>query len=134
MLLEFVRRYCTLDGLRFNRPSVQHTLQGLIGRPPAGRLRLIVLHGKPVGYYCLSYGYSLEWHGRDLFLDEIFIDAPQRHKGLGAQVLHDLVSRARKQGFKAVHLVVRRGNTQALRFYSANGFTRQNVVFMTRRL
>ena len=134
LLMSLIRRYYSLDRLKFNRDSVRHTLQRLIRHPSAATVRLIVADGEPVGYYCLSYGWSLEWRGRDVFLDEIFINASHRNKGLGTRVLHDIICRASHHGFKAVHLVVRQSNPRATRFYLANEFTRQSVVFMTRPL
>ncbi len=55
----------------------------LLQDPSLGRMWLIEVAGSSIGYLALTLGYSLEFHGRDSFLDELFIQSPYRGHGFG---------------------------------------------------
>jgi len=53
--------------------------------PSFGRAWLICEREIPVGYTVLTFGYSLEYIGRDAFIDEFYPRESHRGRGVGTQ-------------------------------------------------
>lgn len=75
-----------------------------------------------IGYLVLTYGFSIEFRGRDAFIDEFFIRSPHRGRGLGTRALAQVKDRAAELGLVALHLEVARDNRAARRLYGGLGF------------
>jgi len=133
-VLDMMRTYYQSEGLPFDSDKSRAAVQELMDNKSRGELVLICGGGMPVGYYCLTYGFSLEHHGRDCFLDEIFVRASCQNQGIGTRVLNAITDHLRSQDFRALHLVVRTTNRKAVEFYVRNGFVEQGTLFMTRNL
>jgi ribosomal protein S18 acetylase RimI-like enzyme len=87
----------------------------------------------PVGYVVVTIGYSIEFGGRDAFVDELFVSAEARGRGLGTRALEIAAEACRAAGIVALHLEVDRGNTAAQRLYRRHGFVDHDRYLMTRR-
>ncbi len=85
-----------------------------------------------VGYLVLTFGYSLEFHGRDAFIDELFIRASHRGRGWGTRAMEQAESTAKALNIRAVHLEVGHGNTRAQEFYSKMGYNDHERYLMTK--
>lgn len=91
--------------------------------------------GKWIGYIALTWGYSIEMQGRDAFIDELFIRAAHRGRGIGTRVLEAAKARAVALGIRALHLEVDRHNAAAQALYDKLGFElRGRFSLMTCRL
>jgi GNAT superfamily N-acetyltransferase len=122
IILDFVRQYHTYDGVPFDERVTESALLPLLQQSDAGRLWLIQLDGSTIGYVAMCFGYSIEFGGRDAFVDEMFILAEFRGKGIGRKVLEAVRSRAKALGVKALHLEVDRGNERAINLYRSLGY------------
>jgi ribosomal protein S18 acetylase RimI-like enzyme len=80
----------------------------------------------------LAFGYSLEYRGRDAFVDEIYIRASHRRRGIGTLTFAFLEQACRELGVRALHLEVEHHNTAARQFYRKLGFYDQERHLMTR--
>jgi len=87
-----------------------------------GRIWLIRWRGEVVGYGALCFGYSIEFRGRDAFVDELFIVEAARGNGLGGKVLESMKREAAGLGIVALHLEVGRNNHRARKLYEKHGF------------
>jgi GNAT superfamily N-acetyltransferase len=87
-----------------------------------GRIWLVRCAGEVVGYAALTYGYSIEFQGRDAFVDELFLVPQARGRGVGSEVLGRVRKEAIALGIVALHLEVARDNGQARRLYERWGF------------
>ena len=86
----------------------------------------------PVGYIAISFGFSLEMGGIDGFIDEFYIRANVRGRGMGSEVLESLLPALAQHGVKALHLEVSPGN-RAQKLYARAGFKlRDGYHLMTR--
>ena len=65
----------------------------------------------------------MEFGGRDAFIDEFFLVPGARGRGLGANVLDQVISEAAAGGTVALHLEVAGHNVTALRLYERRGFS-----------
>ena len=106
----------------------------LIENPDLGRVWLILLSGEPVGYIAVTFGFSLEYYGRDGFIDDLFIRAPFRGVGLGTRVLEAIEAECRALGLRALHLEVGRTNEPALALYRRQGFRDNDRQLLSKRL
>ena len=87
-----------------------------------------------VAYVVLTLGFSLEWHGRDAFIDEVYVAPGWRGHGVGRALL-DLAEReARAMGVRAVHLEVEPGNARARAVYEQAGYEDNGRRLATKRL
>lgn len=122
-LLPFVRHYHAFEAIERSDDERRASLAPLLGENPFGRIWLILEAGEPVGYIALCFGYSIEFGGRDAFVDEFFLTATARGRGLGRSVLAEVRETAAGLGIVALHLEVARSNARARRFYESLGFT-----------
>ncbi len=121
-LLPRVRAYHAFEGIELDDGARRAALLRLLGEPSLGGVWLIRAEGMNVGYVAVCRGFSLEFGGHDGFLDELYLDAPWRGRGIGRAVLAELPPLARALGIRALHLEVARDNAPARRLYAALGF------------
>ncbi len=121
-LLGFVEAYYALDGIQFRAAVAEAAVTTLLRTSSLGRIWLITEREVPIGYVVLCFGYSIEAGGRDAWLDELYLTAPQRGKGIGTWVLGQVIEHARELGVLAMQLEVGRRNVRAHRCYASLGF------------
>ncbi len=81
-----------------------------------------------------SIGFSLEHHGRDAFIDELFVTSSHRRRGLGRAALEVATAWCRQQGIGVVLLEVEGDNAVAQRLYARTGFTGDRRHLLKRHL
>jgi len=123
LLLGMMREYYAFDGHAFQETRAREALLAFLREPAFGRAWLICDQAVPVGYVVLTLGYSLEYLGRDAFLDEFYIRESHRGQGWGKQTLEFVEEQARACEVRSVHLEVVRSNAHANEFYRRNGYT-----------
>ncbi|PYC49346.1 GNAT family N-acetyltransferase [Litorivita pollutaquae] len=107
----------------------------LLAGSPLGVAYLIGPQRSPIGYVVICFGWSIELGGMDGFIDEIYIRAGVRSRGLGSEVLLSLPKALAGAGLKALHLEVRRDDARARSLYKKLHFTpRDDYSLMTRYL
>ncbi len=102
--------------------KLKSTLAELLAHPKYGSVFLIKQSNEFIGYAILCFGFSLEYGGRDAFIDEFFIRKESRNKKIGSEVLDYICKYARTTGIKALHLEVKEKHKNAEHFYERNGF------------
>jgi GNAT superfamily N-acetyltransferase len=123
-LMPFVCAYHEFEGIKTT--DVQRTnavAPLLLESPEFGRIWLIETKDQVIGYIALCFGYSIEFGGRDAFVDEFYIAEPMRSRGIGSMVLEAVMQEAAQFGVRAMHLEVARINSRAKHFYASAGFT-----------
>ncbi len=133
-LLEFMREYYEFDHLPFDEQVARAALAKFVGDQSLGRVWLICYEGAAIGYLVLTLGYSLEYGGRDAFIDEVYIRASHRGCGIGQSALTFAEEVCRALGVRALHLEVERANTNARGLYRKAGFADHDRYLMTRRI
>jgi len=134
-LLPWVRAYHEFESIELDDETREIVLRPLLGESPLGRVWLVFIAGEVVGYVAICFGYSIEFAGRDAFVDEMFIAEAHRGKGIGREVLSRVRAEASALGVRALHLEVARTNTRAQKVYAAAGFrARERFVLMSRRI
>jgi GNAT superfamily N-acetyltransferase len=134
-LLPLVREYHALDGMDMREATRRAAMEGLLADSSLGTAWAIVEDGSWVGYIALTYGYSIEFAGRDAFVDEMYIREDYRGRGFGREALERMKAHARETGIAALHLEVDPDNGPAHALYEKLGFElRDRYVLMSVKL
>ena len=121
------------EGIAVTDAALEDALRRLLADPSLGGVWLVERDGAPIGYAIVTFGYDLEFAGRDAWLTEMWIDEAARSQGAGAAALAALDPALRAHGVRALHLQVRPDNP-AVRVYERAGFAPVPRTIMTRRL
>lgn len=134
-LLRLMQSFNSSEGIPWRAEVARLALERLINEPELGFV--VTARRGPedpiVGYGIGTFGYDLEFGGRDAFVTELFVLRPSRGQGIGRSLLRRLLLDLEREGARAVHLLVTPGNAAARSLYDAEGFRSSNRIFMTRR-
>lgn len=134
-LLPFVEEYHAFEGIHMPEAARRRVVARLLGSPELGSVWALDTGDGWIGYLALTYGFSIEFQGRDAFIDEFFIRAPHRGRGLGSRALAQARECAADLGLVALHLEVGRDNRAARNLYGRLGFEpRDRFSLMSLRL
>jgi diamine N-acetyltransferase len=133
-MIPFIRELYSQDRIVFDETIARSALTGLLGDGSKGRAWVILDGEHTVGYAVLGYGYSLEFHGRYAFLDELFVSEGYRGRGIGRQAVQFLLGECRKAGIHAIRLEVDGSNEKARDLYLKLGFIDHDRRLMTKWL
>lgn len=133
-IIEMMHQYYTEDGYPFAETDARQAVIRLIRDDSLGRLWTILDQNRVVGYLAVTFGFSLEYRGRDAFIDELFIAEQARGKGLGREALKSAETYCRERGVKALHLEVERHRETAYELYRRTGFEDHKRCLMTKLL
>jgi GNAT superfamily N-acetyltransferase len=132
MLLEFMQAYYAFDGHGFDQRKARIALTGLLRDANLGCAWLILDDAAAVGYVVLCFGYSLEWLGRDAFVDEFFLLEECRGRGWGRKTMEFVEDAARAAGIRTLHLEAMRQNDTAPKIYGKMGFHARASTLMSK--
>jgi len=132
-LRPLLQGFYTEDGFAWD-DHVEPALGRLLADPTLGRVYLIESGREAIGYLVITFGFSLEFRGRDAFVDEFYVAPEHRGRGQGRRALQFAVEQARQFGVRAIHLEVAGGDDRARRLYRSVGFEERSHPLMTLRL
>jgi ribosomal protein S18 acetylase RimI-like enzyme len=126
-LVTLVQQYWRFEAIEgFDAGRIESLLQRVISDPSLGQAWLATVDGNAAGYLLAVYVFSLEHQGLTAEIDELFVSADQRGRGLGGRLLEVAEHSFRKRGCTQVFLQVGRDNDAARAFYHARGFSARN--------
>jgi diamine N-acetyltransferase len=132
VVLDFMRTYYAFDGHGYDREKARIALTALLRDKNLGRAWLILDGDAAAGYIVLCFGYSLEWLGRDAFVDEFYLREQYRGRGWGRKTMEFVEEAARQAGIRTLHLEVVRQNATALEVYRKLGFHEHESAFLSK--
>jgi ribosomal protein S18 acetylase RimI-like enzyme len=133
-LIGFMRQFYAIDDYPFDEQAAGGALREFLNEPLFGLAWLVEVDTVPVGYVVLTLGYSLEFHGRDAFIDELFIAPSYRHQGIGKRAMQFVETACRELGVHALHLEVERHNVAAQQLYRQSGFEDHDRLLLSKWL
>jgi ribosomal protein S18 acetylase RimI-like enzyme len=133
-LLPLVRDFCSEDDHPFEEGPARAAFEGLLRDDRHGRAFVIEDEGALAGYLVVTFGYSIEFRGRDAFVDELYVVPARRGRGLGREALRVAEDCCRQAGASAVHLEVGRDNARAQELYREWGFRDRTSYLMSKEL
>jgi GNAT superfamily N-acetyltransferase len=123
-----------LEATPWDAPAKEGALRTLLRDRQLGVAVLLEGEAGVLGYFVLTWGYDLEWDGRDAFLTELFLVPAVRGRGHGSGALAAAEAVAREQGARALHLMVRYENIVAKRLYTSHGYMSPPRQFLSKPL
>ncbi len=121
------------EGIAISEPKREAALRELLADPALGCVWLVEREGVAIGYAIVTFGYDLEFAGREGWLTELWIDADARASGAGSEALRLVEAELRARDVHALHLQVRADNP-AMRVYERAGFAPVPRTIMSKRL
>lgn len=132
-VLAFMEAYYEYDHIPFVVSFARTVLEKMIRDASLGRVWLICVGDDPIGYLVIALGFSLEY-GHDAFIDELYLRADYRGRGIGTQAMRFAEDAAREMGVQSLHLEVEHENVEAQGFYRKLGYEDHNRYLLTKRL
>lgn len=131
VLLELMRDFYAEEHLVFNEPVAQRALAELLAHPDLGSIQLFKSTSSVIGYAVITFGFSLEFHGRLALLDEFYLVPAQRGHGLGRSGLELIKAWVRTTTVTTLRLEVSRTNARARALYEKTGFRDEQRDLLT---
>jgi len=128
-LAEFLSRLFTQES-EFN-PDHQKQVRGLrmiIENPKQGQIIVARNDNKIVGMVNLLFTISSAEGGPVILLEDMFVKAEYRNKGIGSKLLRHSIEFATLHGFLRITLLTDRLNEEAHNFYKEHGFTESPMI------
>lgn len=121
-LVELMREFYAETGTPCDGPRTARAFEALLEDETLGRAWILERDGALAGYAVLTFGYSMQFGGRDAFVDDLFVREQHRGQGLGRAALETMTAECRTRGVRALHLEVDAENVPALALYRKLGF------------
>ncbi len=134
LLLAMMEPFNALEQTPWDATAKERALRTLLADPSLGVVGVLTAAEGPAGYFVLTWGFDLEWDGRDAFLTELFLLPEARGRGLGSSALEHAEAIARRHGARALHLMARDDNVVARRLYARHGYVSPPRVFLSKEL
>lgn len=131
-LLDLQQRFYAEERYPYDRAAMDRGMRELLSDPSLGSL--FAIDDPPNGYLVVTFGFSLEFGGRDAFIDELYIANASRGQGLGTLALKIAEQACREAGIHALHLEVEHANPRARALYERTGYKAHDRHLMTKRL
>lgn len=133
-LLAMMRGLNEHEGMAFDETKARDALAQLFADERFGVAQLILFGGEPAGYLVVTFGFSIEFGGRDAFVDELFVREEFRGRRVGKAALGRAEEVCRARGIRALHLEVERANERAQTLYRKSGFRDHDRYLLTKWL
>lgn len=132
IILSLMQKLYLHDHIQYDENVARLTLVNLLKDNTKGKVWLIQYNEEAVGYCVLTFGYSLEFHGRDALMDELYISDDYRGKGIGQATIQFIEGVCKELKIDALHLHVGRTNSKAQTLYEKVGFRELDRNIMTK--
>jgi ribosomal protein S18 acetylase RimI-like enzyme len=132
-LVALMRDFYRADGDPFADAESRVAFATLVTEPAYGAVWLAEGETRAVGYLALTLGFSMQYGGRDAFIDDLYVIPSHRGCGVGSALVDACERACKTLGVRALHLGVRPTN-RAASLYRRLGFREQEHRLMTKRL
>jgi ribosomal protein S18 acetylase RimI-like enzyme len=109
-------------------------MQRLLSDASLGRVWLIQATDRSVGYAALTFVHSIEFGGRCGFIDELYVAAEFRERGIGRSALKLVVDAVAAEGVRVLLLEVSPENERASGLYRSVGFSERKYRLLVRQI
>jgi ribosomal protein S18 acetylase RimI-like enzyme len=135
-LVEMMRLYWEFEQIRgFDAHNAERLLTSFLKQPELGRGWIAFDDQQVLGYLLCSRVFSFEYGGPTATIDEIYVIADARGRGVGKLLVGTAEQVMREQGCVHIEMEVSARNVRAQHFYSVLGFsTRVGYSLMQKAL
>ena len=103
-LLPLVAAYHLFEEISLPADIREKSVARLLSDGTLGEVWLIKKSDHLIDYVVVCFSYSIELGGREVVIDELYIEAPERGMGVGAEVLRRLKEHMRAHNVVAIQL------------------------------
>jgi ribosomal protein S18 acetylase RimI-like enzyme len=134
LILDMMEAFNVFEKIPWRRETGELALRTLLSDTRLGVVAIVEEGEATLGYLVVTWGYDLEWNGRDAFLTELFLVPEARGRGVGTLALDRAEALAARHGARALHIMVRHENEPARRLYARAGYVSPPRLFLTKVL
>jgi len=103
-------------------------LAAIIADSAVGHILVLRRHGEIIAMVNLLYTVSTALGERVAILEDMIVHPQHRACGAGSRLLRGAMEFARETGCRRITLLTDHDNSDAIRFYTAHGFTRSTMI------
>jgi ribosomal protein S18 acetylase RimI-like enzyme len=122
-LVRLMRQYRAETNITLSEHTAARAFETLLDDSRLGQVWMIEDDGHSAGYVVLTVSFSVEYSGLRGFIDEFYVAAQYRRRGLGHSALEEVKRACRRRGVRALLVDTARTNEPALSAYRRAGFT-----------
>lgn len=134
LLVAMMAEFYAEAGYPVDRERAMRVFGDLLEDDRLGHAWILGADDEPAGYVAVTFGYSIEYGGRDAFLDDLYLRPAFRGRGLGRMAVQVAREYCESRAVRAMHLEVDRANATAQRLYRSAGFADPDRQLLTLRL
>jgi GNAT superfamily N-acetyltransferase len=120
-LVELMTEFYAESGYPLDRIWATNSFAALLNNPSWGAVWLLLDDGEVAGYVVVTVRFSMEFGGPDAFVDDLFVRAKHRRRGVGRAAMTAVIGECKRRGVLALHVEVGPDNVPANAFYSRVG-------------
>ena len=125
--LPLARAYWKFEKIRGFQPKKhQKLITKILQKPCLGEVWVAEEGDRLMGYLVVVFLMSLEYGGISAEIDELYVDRPERGRGVGKALLKAAGKFLSQQEIVQISLRVGKSNQAAMRFYQNLGFRKRN--------
>jgi ribosomal protein S18 acetylase RimI-like enzyme len=121
-IVAMMQDFYAIDGYDIDAQVSQENFKTFLDDERLGQSWLIKENDLVLGYIIVVYFFSFEFKGRVALLDELYLNADARGKGVGRKAVEFVKEYVQNQGCKLVLLEVEPHNIPAQKLYESQGF------------
>lgn len=121
-IVAMMQDFYSIDGYDIDAQVSQENFKTFLDDERLGQSWLIKENDLVLGYIIVVYFFSFEFKGRVALLDELYLNADARGKGVGRKAVEFVKEYVQNQGCKLVLLEVEPHNIPAQKLYESQGF------------
>lgn len=129
-VLVLMQDFYAIDGYPIDAAVSEKLLKQFISDDQLGKGWMIAFNNEIIGYVILTFVFSFEYKGRIAFLDELYLAASARAKGIGKLVVDFIHQQALACDIKVIYLEVEGHNEAAKKLYLSKEFAIHNRQLM----
>jgi ribosomal protein S18 acetylase RimI-like enzyme len=133
-LVDLMAQFYRESFYSLQRDAAGSAFQQLMADSALGRVWICEQKSQAAGYIVLTFGFSMEYGGRDGFVDDLFVRPEFRGRVLDKQLLDTLIRECVRLQVRALHLEVGRANHRAKALYQSRGFRYNDRQLLTIKL
>lgn len=129
---DYLRLLCELDDQHIMREEEARALYDTVGRYPFYKIYCVCSEDRMVGTYTLIILDNFGHGGLKIaIVENVVVALDVRHSGIGQEMMHDAMQRARDNGCYKLMLSSDIKRTGAHAFYESLGFQKHGISFRT---
>ncbi|MEJ5091593.1 GNAT family N-acetyltransferase [Sphingobacterium faecium] len=121
-IVAMMQDFYAIDGYDMDPAVSRENFNTFLDDERLGQSWLIKENDLVLGYIIVVYFFSFEFKGRVALLDELYLNADARGKGVGRKAVEFVKEYVQNQGCKLVLLEVEPHNIPAEKLYESQGF------------